>query len=163
MAADVVVVRWPEDRAEVRRLAAANVPRLLLVAADADAPPDGGCEQDWIRLPALDRDVAARLEALAGRAARHASAPELDDHGRLHFHGRWVAPSPVEHRLVSALVERFGDVVAAEELLGRAWPDEVPQSNALRVHLARLRRRIAPIGLCVRVVRPAGYVLEAAA
>jgi DNA-binding response OmpR family regulator len=33
-------------------------------------------------------------------------------------------------------------------------------SNALRVHVARLRKRIRPLGLVVRTVHGRGYVLE---
>lgn len=48
---DIVVLRWPEEEAAVERLAAAGVPRLLLVEAGADPPAGGDCREDWLRLP----------------------------------------------------------------------------------------------------------------
>jgi hypothetical protein len=159
---DVVVLRWPDDAAEVDRLAAARLPRLLLVEETADPPESGDCEEDWIRLPADDRDVGARLRALARRAARHQALPELDEYGRLHHRGRWVSPSPIEQRVVALLVERFGAVVGAEELRESGWAGEPSTLTpiALRVHMTRLRKRIEPLGLDIRSVRPSGYVLE---
>lgn len=157
---DVVVLRWPHDKVEVERLAAIGAPRLLLVAADAD-PPDGGeCEEDWVRLPADDRDVAARLTALGRRAARHHRVPTLDEFGRLQHRGQWVLTSPIEHRIVAALLLRFGAVVPAKELLGLHHPGHTLSAGALRVHVARLRKRIDPLGLDIRSVRAAGYVME---
>lgn len=157
---DVVVLRWPDDVAEVERLAAGRLPRLLLVEETADPPESGDCEEDWIRLPADDRDVGARLRALARRAARHQALPELDEHGRLHHRGRWVSLSPIEQRIMAVLVERFGAVVSAEELLEYGWPGGPSTPAALRVQMTRLRRRIEVLGLDVRSVRQSGYVLE---
>ena len=157
---DVVLLRWPSEAHEVERLASARLPRLLLVEADADPPEGGACEEDWIRLPATDRDIGARLTALRRRAGRHPAIPELDDHGRLHHRGSWVSSSPIEQRLLAPLVERFGAVVTREELLERAWPGSHPTSNALRVHMTRVKRRVAALGLDIRGVRPGGYALE---
>ena len=42
----------------------------------------------------------------------------------------------------------------------RAWPNGAPTRNALDVHILRLRRRIAPLGLEVRTVRSRGYLLQ---
>src|SRR4051812_38471926 len=96
---DIVVLRWPAEQANRERLAAESTPRLLLVAPHADPPEHGDCLEDWIRLPADDSDVAARLRALERRAVRHQPVPEADDAGRLKFGGHWVALSPIEERL----------------------------------------------------------------
>lgn len=156
---NIVVLRWPEEAAEVGRLAAAGVPRLLIVQPGADPPGDGDCQQDWVRLPAEDRDVAARLRALGQRAARHHAPPEVDGHGRLLHQGRWVSLSPIEQEFARLLVERFGAVVAADDLARSAW-DEPASPNAVRVHLTRLRHRIRPLGLDIRGVRGVGALLE---
>src|SRR5437763_3254886 len=64
LARDVAVLHWPEEAPEAARLAAAGLPRLLLVDAGNDPPESDDCQEDWVRLPADDRDVAARLRAL---------------------------------------------------------------------------------------------------
>jgi two-component system, OmpR family, response regulator len=156
---NIVVLRWPEEQAKAARLASAGLPRLLLVEPGASPPEGGDCEEDWLRLPADDRDVSARLRALARRAGRHVTLPQADGHGRLLHRGRWVSLSPINQRIAGLLVERFGQVVHIDEVARRAW-DEPPTSNAVRVHLSRLRHRIAPVGLDIRCMRGVGMLLE---
>ncbi|MDQ6614793.1 MAG: helix-turn-helix domain-containing protein, partial [Actinomycetota bacterium] len=156
----VVVIRWPQDAQEAQRLAELEQPRLLLVAPDAPAPEGGACEEDWVRLPASDPDVAARLRALRRRVDRHQLAPRLDGSGRLIHRRKWVSLSPIEERILGVLVDRFGTVVPDADLIDVGWSEDPPTLNALRVHLNRIRRRIAPLGLTVSGVRSHGQVLE---
>src|SRR5207248_11300253 len=75
----------------------------------------------------------------------------------------WVALSPIEHRLAAVLAERFGEIVD-NDILGRAArPDEPPSNGALRVHMTRLRRRLAALSPELRNVRGRGYVMGHAA
>jgi two-component system, OmpR family, response regulator len=157
---DVVVLRWPEEIVSVERLRAVGTPRLLLVAPASPPPEHDDCDEEWIRLPADDADLRVRLATVAARATRHAAGPVAKDDGRLVFRGRWIALSAIRNSLARALVERFGEVVPAEELMAGAWPDGDPSDTALRVHLSRLRREIAPLGLHLGTVPSRGYVLE---
>ena len=157
---DIVVLRWPSEQANRERLAAKGRPRLLLVAPECDPPIAQDCLEDWVRLPADDTDVAARLRALEMRAVRHQQQPATDERGRLRFNGEWVALSPIEERIVGALAARFGEVVSRDELLAAGWPDEAPSDAALRVHLTRLRKEIAPLGLEIATVRGFGHVMQ---
>jgi DNA-binding response OmpR family regulator len=159
--ADVAVVRWPEERDEVERLARLRLPRLLLIAESADPPEGADVLQDWVRLPGDERDLLARLTALRGRATTMSHPPSVDDHGRLHFRSSWAQLSPINGRLGRALSDAFNTVVAEDELLAKGWPADRPSSNALRVHLHRLRRRVRPLGLEVQAVRGEGWVLQA--
>jgi two-component system OmpR family response regulator len=161
-AADVAVVHWPEEQNEVERLADLGVPRLLLVAPTADPPEPGDVLQDWVRLPGDERDVRARLLGLRRRAAELDVAPVVDSHGRLVFRRSWVQLSPIEERLACTLIRALEDVVPEETLLRGGWPAGHASSNALRVHLHRLRRRIKPLGLEIRGVRSEGWVLQRA-
>jgi len=158
----VTVLYWPAEEEEVRRLADLGAARLLLLEAGAQPPDDDDCLQDWLRLPAADADISNRIRALARRRERHASLPRVDDSGRLFHRGFWVSLSPIEQRLASVLVEHVGEVVTDGELLCAGWPGEVPSPGALRVHLTRLRKRVAPLGLTLRGVRSRGQVLEEA-
>ena len=90
------------------------------------------------------------------------AAPAVDEDGLLRYRGRWVTLSPVERALAAALVDRFGAVVGRDTLVRRAWAGGNPTRNALDVHMLRLRRRIAELGLEVRTVRARGYVLQGA-
>jgi DNA-binding response OmpR family regulator len=158
----VAILHWPADSAVVAYLRAERQPRLLLVAPDAPAPTTVGWDEDWIRLPAREDDVRTRADALRARAAARPPRPELAFDGRLSFGGQWIALSPTESALARLLVDRFGEVVGADEL-GGADNTRRLSATAVRVHLTRLRKRIKPLGLGVRPVRGQGYVLDIAA
>lgn len=158
---DVALVRWPEDEATRRELRAANRPRLLLVEEKAPAPVSGDPLEDWIRLPADDRDLRARLDALTLRSGAEVDVfPEIDSDGLLRMSDQWVSLPPIEQRLATALIEKPSAVVSRDALAKAGWPGETATRNALDVHMLRLRRRIEPLGLSIRTVRSRGYVLD---
>lgn len=84
----------------------------------------------------------------------------VDGQGRLIHRGQWVSLSPIHERMVGLLAEHFGDVVSNDELMRTAWPGDPPTLNAVRVHLNRIRHRIAPLGLEIRGVRLHGQIME---
>jgi DNA-binding response OmpR family regulator len=159
---DVVLLRWPLERSRRDELAAAGRARLLLVEGNAPPPVVDSPLEDWIRVPADEADVRARTDTLARRDSEEARArPVIDPDGVLRFGGAWVPLPPVEGRLTTALVSRFGAVVSREALASAGWPDGAPGRNALDVHVLRLRRRLDPVGLVIKTVRARGYLLEA--
>jgi hypothetical protein len=159
---DVVLLRWPFEQGRREQLEQEGQLRLLLVESGVPAPVCTDPSEDWVRVPADEADVRARVESLS---LRHGSAtadrPELDHDGLLRRNGGWVSLPPVEARLMSALIERFGAVVSRDQLARSGWPKGAPGRNALDVHVLRLRRRIAPLGLSIKTVRSRGYLLEA--
>ena len=160
-AVEVVLVRWPHEAERRARLEDEGVPRLLLVEDGVAPPVVEDPLEDWVRVPASEDDVRARLAGLAARRRLHAQeVPELDADGVLRFADHWVALPPVEARLTAALLERFGAVVSRAALAGAGWPQGAPRRNALDVHVVRLRRRLAPVSLAIRTVRSRGYLLE---
>jgi DNA-binding winged helix-turn-helix (wHTH) protein len=160
---DVVLLRWPAESGTRNRLSVTGEARLLLVEAGHPPPTVIDCLEDWIRVPAPEEDIRARVDALTLRRQAHEHAPPgIDEDGVLRFRGRWVALPPLEARLTASLLQRFGAVVGRETLIKSVWPGGSPGRNALDVHVLRLRRRIAPLELAVRTVRSRGYLLEAA-
>jgi DNA-binding response OmpR family regulator len=157
---DVALVRWPAEQARRDELQQHGRPRVLLV--EDGVPPVALDElEDWIRVPAGEADLQARVEGLRRRAeGRLRPRPSLDDDGVLRFDALWVALPPIEARLTSALLERYGAVVARGDLAEAGWPTGSPGRNALDVHMLRLRRRLGPLGLTIRTVRSRGYLLE---
>lgn len=137
---------------------------ILLLLEEGHPPPDlDGCLEDWIRVPAADHDVKARIAGLDARASQHnPELPDLDHDGVLRFASSWVSLPPVEARLTRALVERFGAVVGRDAMARAGWPEGAPGRNALDVHVLRLRRRLASVGLSIKTVRSRGYLLEPA-
>jgi DNA-binding response OmpR family regulator len=70
--------------------------------------------------------------------------------------------TPIEFRLLRALVERRGELVRHAELLEAGWPDMPdPDPLWLKPHLARLREKLATAGAPQPIaVRGVGYRLE---
>lgn len=172
------MLRWPDERARRSRISEAGEPRLLLVPDGEEPPAVVDCLEDWIRVPATENEVRARVDALAVRSQVHlpdgpghnghdghnghleGAAPVLDDFGVLRLNGSWVALPPLEARLTEALLERLGAVTSRDLLIRAGWPAGAPGRNALDVHVLRLRRRLHPVGLAIRTVRSRGYLLE---
>jgi DNA-binding response OmpR family regulator len=171
---DVTMIRWPEEASRRTDMTQTGAPRLLLVPDGEEPPPIADCLEDWIRVPAAESEVRARVEALAARCQAHPqngdgapapldpAVPILDDFGVLRMNGAWVALPPLEARLAAALLERLGAVTSREQLVRTGWPEAPPGRNALDVHVLRLRRRLQPVGLAIRTVRSRGYLMEPA-
>jgi len=160
---DVTLLRWPAEAPARDRMAVAHEARLLLVEHDHDPPTALDCLEDWIRIPAPEDDIRARVDALELRSQAHDHPPPVvDDDGVLRHGGAWVGLPPLEARLTATLLDRFGAVVGRDTLIRAVWPDGSPGRNALDVHVLRLRRRIAPLHLAVRTVRSRGYLIEVA-
>jgi hypothetical protein len=81
---DVVLVRWPDERERREELRRTGRPRLLLLDDGSPAPTTVDTLEDWIRLPADELDVRARVQALELRAmGTGVSVPSLDEDGVL--------------------------------------------------------------------------------
>jgi len=145
-----------------------KVPVLILTARDRVEDRikglDGGAD-DYLIKPFDLHELAARLRALVRRASG-AAAPkllvagiELDPAARsVSFRGRPVELSVREFALLQELMLNAGRVLSREQLAQRlyAWGEEI-ESNAIKVHVHHLRRKLAPE--LVRTVRGVGYLL----
>ena len=163
------MLRWPEEEGRRSRISREGGPRLLLVADGEEPPAIADCLEDWVRVPAPEDEVRARVETLTVRSLAHTTngkhpeptdEPLLDDFGVLRLNGSWVALPPLEARLADALLERLGTVTSRDVLIRAGWPTAPPGRNALDVHVLRLRRRLEPVGLAIRTVRSRGYLME---
>jgi hypothetical protein len=159
----LAVLPWPERDAERMAIARAGLPRLLLVGDGADAPIVIDDVEDWIRVPAPDSDVLARIKRLEARwRVATASPPRVDDEDTMHFAGRRVNLAPLQARLARELAAHVGSTVERGRLVAAGWPDGGASRNALDVHVARVRRRVTTLGLVIRTRRTVGYALEPA-
>ena len=157
----VAVLRWPEEADDVEQLKAVGAPRLLLVAPDAPPPSSADCDEDWIRTPALDEDILAKVDALAARSRNHIHAPVVNGDGRLIFRGQWVPVSRDDEAIAVLFVQQFRELVPFDALLTAGRPAASPRTEgALRARLHKLRYRIKPLGLVISPVHGRGYVME---
>lgn len=149
-----------------------DVPILMLTARGAVSERVGGLESgadDYLVKPFALEELHARL-----RAIRRRIDPNPDH--RLVFgdltldpleQRAWVGGTEVklsrrEFSMLTSLMEGGGHVVSRGRLYDDIWDGEVDiNSNALDVHLSRLRHQIAASELVrIRTLRGVGYRLE---
>jgi hypothetical protein len=148
------LVHWPTEHRRRALLAEAGIPRLLLVGPGSGIPTDLGDDEDWVRLPAGERDIAVRLARLEHRFRE---AVRLDG-GTLHSGSRRADLSDVEAHVVAALLDAGGEIVSRAALAAVIGSDA---STGRQLHdtVHRLRRRLHPLGLDVFVAPRRGYAL----
>jgi hypothetical protein len=154
---DVELVRWPADAERREEAAKRGVPRLLIMAAGHYPPPDLALDEDWITVPADERDIAARIRRLAWLHTQRSRAPVVTEGVVLHCGGTNVAIPDDEAAVLRVLVSRFRSLVTWADLTD--GPPGLTKARAGRL-LSRLRRRIEPVGLAVVAVPGRGVVLD---
>lgn len=86
--------------------------------------------------------------------------PVLDDYEVLWRGTSWARLSPIEARIISALLAHPSSVVGRRELGRAGWPNGIPHERSVDSYIKSLRRRIAPLGMQIHTVRRHGYLLE---
>jgi len=156
---DVALVHWPAESERLEHLRTRREPRLVIVE-QWPPPPMLDDLEDWLRAPPDDDELRIRLATLRARADSQNVAIAIED-GVLRVRGHVVVLPPIQARLAGALLERRNAVVSRETLLRRGWVDGAPKDrNVLDVHVARLRRLLAPTGLRIHTVHRRGYLLR---
>ncbi|MBI3636474.1 MAG: two-component system response regulator KdpE [Candidatus Rokubacteria bacterium] len=133
------------------------VPIIVLSArgqeADKIAALDAGAD-DYLSKPFGVGELLARVRVALRHAARRdddaaestfAVADFSVDLGRRRVvaHGSEIHLTPIEYRLLAALVRHAGKVITQRQLLGEVWgPNAGEQSHYLRVYMAHLRRKL---------------------
>lgn len=156
---EIELLRWPGDIARRAAAAEQGTPRLLLVA-DGALPPRLDAGEDWIRVPADERDVLARMQRLADEFDRRRRPPYLEADVVLRYGGRTVVVSEGEGAVLKPLIACFGDLVTWDVLRSRLWPDTDRTARAISSRVFRVRARIEPIGLTIYTIRGRGVVLD---
>jgi two-component system response regulator VanR len=151
----------------------AGTPILMVTAADRLDDKTSGFGlgvDDYLTKPFELRELVLRLRALDRRRARHRppvreiAGLRLDAFRREVFRdGHYVALTRKQFAVLEVLVDAEGGVVSAEELLERAWDEHAdPFTNAVRITVSALRKRLGPPGL-IATVPGAGYRIDVAA
>ncbi len=156
----VELVQWPRDEALRTNLARAGIARLLLVAHDADPPEVIGVNEDWIRVPADERDIVHRAQRLSQWVAHLASEKLVVDSNRIaHRGGAAVVLGELESALLRLLMNDRG-LVLREALESSLWPDGPPSARSLDNLVFRLRGHLERLGVAVRSARGKGFLIE---
>lgn len=153
-----------------------SVPILILTAKDSDIDEILGLEMgadDYVTKPFNTRKLVARIKAVL----RRAETGEEQSVGRLECNdlvidrekhevykkGEIVNLTPLEYRLLEALMRRPGKALSREFLLNQVWEGDFYGSpKTLDVHVRHLREKIEddPGNPCyIETVRGLGYRL----
>jgi DNA-binding response OmpR family regulator len=143
---------------------------LMLTAATAIAQRVDGLglgADDYLTKPFAFAELVARVQALA-RRARPAIPPildragiRLDTHRRLVMRGdRPVELSRKEFAVLEELMRADGGVVSAEQLLEKAWDEQIdPFTNVVRFTMMNVRRKLGE-PVVIETVPGVGYRLK---
>ena len=128
--------------------------RVLMLTAAAEVPDRvAGLAlgaDDYLPKPFAFVELVARVRAL-GRRARPAVPPRLERAGialdparrEVFRDGRFVPLSRKEFAVLEELLRADGAVVSTEQLLERAWDENIdPFTNVVRVTVMTLRRKL---------------------
>lgn len=150
------------------RIRGQQLPVLILTARDATGDKISGLDcgaDDYLVKPITLDELAARVRALARRAAGHA-APllqlgdlALDPAARqVRLAGKPVELSMREYSLLQTLAENAGRVMTRAQLENAlyGWSEE-PDSNVLEVHIHHLRKKLGTDR--IKTLRGVGYML----
>jgi two-component system response regulator MprA len=165
----------PDGLAVCRTLRARGdrVPIVMLTArasvADRIDGLDAGAD-DYVVKPFDVDELLARIRAVT-RRVESGAAPGLevdairlapDRHG-FEAHGAFVELTRTEYGLLELFLRNPGIVLSPETIYDRVWGyDFGPTSNALRVYVGYLRRKLAEAGVdgWIHTIRGVGYVLR---
>jgi DNA-binding response OmpR family regulator len=149
-------------------VAGAEPPRVLMLTAAADLDDrvrglDLGAD-DYLPKPFAFAELVARVRALGRRPGR--AVPPVLSRGDLVLDtglrqvsrgGRFVPLSRKEYAVLEVLLRAEGRPVSAEELLEKAWDENVdPFTNTVRVTIMTLRKKLGEPQL-VATVPGVGY------
>jgi len=154
-----------------------TLPILMLTARDEDIDKIIGLEMgadDYLTKPFNPRELVARVKAILRRSERQPAPPEASqvlqiadltiDLGQ---HLVTCASQPIDLRtqefeVLVALARNRGLVLSREKLLNLAWGfDFFGQTRTVDVHIAQLRRKLAPSAVKIETVTGVGYKLVA--
>jgi two-component system KDP operon response regulator KdpE len=133
-----------------------SVPIIVLSAVGEEEQKVRALEagaDDYVTKPFSPRELVARLHAVLRRARPEADEPvlragELELDRAAHVVRRAgvdVHLTPIEFRLLAALMTRPGRLLTHRALLTEVWgPAYADDVAALRTHIANLRRKIEP-------------------
>lgn len=109
---------------------------------------------DYIMKPFATGELLARLRALMRRAGSHDTALPVITAGDLEIDiarrlvtraGEPVSLTPIEYNLLVYLAQHANRVVTSQQLIDEVWGDDaVEDTQALRVHISHLRKKIEP-------------------
>lgn len=148
-----------------------HAPVLILTArgnlGDRIAGLDAGAD-DYLAKPFDLGELEARIRALLRRATDGAPTVQIGgltyDPGtrQVRIHGVDPELTAREMAVLETLLRRLGALVSKEQLFESLYSwDSDSNLSAVEVYVSRLRRKVEPAGVAIRMFRGLGYRLDA--
>lgn len=154
----------------------AHIPIIFCTAKDTEDDTVYGLQlgaDDYISKPFSIREVLARVETVLRRNTRSLSEPpaenirqyenlRLDTASKRASLGGWdVSLTKTEFEILWLLLQNPGRVYSRDSLLRTVWPDDVLVTDrTVDVHIARMRKKIAPYDKHIVTRLGYGYCFE---
>ena len=179
---DAVILDWMmpnmsgiEVVRQIRRMNDKRATPVIMLTARGEETDkvrglDAGAD-DYVVKPFSPAELVSRVRALLRRSTPDMGAEtlayedlemDLVSH-KVNRGGRSVHLGPTEYRLLRVLMENPGRVYSREQLLDKAWGQNIyVEIRTVDVHVRRLRRAINIGGKpdLIRTVRGSGYALD---
>jgi two-component system, OmpR family, KDP operon response regulator KdpE len=158
-----------------RQLRAWGSPALIVLSAvDEEEQKVRALEagaDDYVLKPFGPRELIARLHAILRRAGLGGDPPVLECRGVrvdtgarvVRSRGEEIRLTPIEFRLLRALLANRGRLITHDALLRQVWGAAyVEDRQTLRAHVANLRRKLGSTDAhsLIRTYHGAGYLFE---
>lgn len=155
-----------------------EVPILFLSAYQTDADKIRGLmlgADDYIVKTASPSEIVARVKAVERRIAIHSrkvidtqrilSINQLElnqDTRSVKVAHQEVELTTIEFDILHYFMENEGIVLTYEQIIDRIWKDDVTGFHNVRVHIAKLREKLAPFEVIpeIKTIRSVGYKLH---
>lgn len=151
-----------------------DVPVIFLTSRSDEIDRVVGLEiggDDYMVKPFSPRELLARIKAIRRRNQRPETPPVKDPKGQFHYgpiaidaekfqircHGREIPLTAQEFKLLELLVKHPGRVFTRQQVLDRAWGDDVfVADRTIDVHVKSLRKKFGDLEF-IETVRGVGY------
>jgi len=136
---------------EALRAEGVDIPVLMLTARDTVDDKLAGFQagtDDYLVKPFDMQEMVARVRSLAKRRSAQAKKLKLADlevdllAKTAKRQGQQLELTPTGWKLLEVLMRASPDVVSKEVLEQSVWGEDLPDTNALKVHLFRLRNKV---------------------
>lgn len=132
-----------------------NVPVIMLTSKDTELDRVRGLRggaDDYVGKPFSPSELTARIEALLRRSGKPEPVKERFDDGvvcidytarEVTVRGEPVSLTPLEFRLLAALVEHAGQVLSRSQLVDLVWgPNYSSSGDPVKIYIGYLRKKI---------------------
>ncbi len=147
------------------------LPVLMLTARDTVDDRVYGFQlgaDDYLVKPFALKELVARIQAITRRShtRKHNeiifSVLRIDlTAKRAYIKDKPLELLPREWAVLVYILNNLSKVLSKEQIMGAIsdW-DDAPSTNAIEVHISRLRTKLAPAGIAIRTIRGFGYLIE---